>query len=96
MGALISEPLVNSFVVGVFYDSPGVANATSATAGTPGSFGPPGCETPGNLAAMAGVTAVPATAWTAGQYVATKTADVHWSGTAWVSGRLLEDEGGTP
>lgn len=65
--------------------------ATGATAGTPGSFTPAGCETPANLAAMTGITASPATAWTTGQYVQTATAgapgEATWSGTAWVGGR---------
>jgi hypothetical protein len=85
--ATIDSPLVNQFVVGVFYDSPGIANSTGATAGSPGTFTPPGSERPANLAGMTGITATPATAWTVGQYVATQTADVHWSGTAWVAGR---------
>ena len=86
-GTVINEPLVNSFVVGVFYDNPGTANATGATAGTPGSFTPPGSEAPSNLAGMAGVTASPGTAWTVGQYVATRSQDVFWNGTAWAAGR---------
>jgi len=64
----------------------GVA-ATGATAGAPGYFTPSGATTPANLAALTGLTASPATAWTAGQYVVT--ADLlaaHWSGSAWVAG----------
>lgn len=96
MATPISEPLLNDFVVGVFYDSPGIPNATSATAGAPGTFQPSGCDVPANLAGMAGVTAIPATAWTTGQYVATRTADVHWTGTAWAAGRTLEAQQAPP
>ena len=94
-GDLISDPLVNSFVVGVYYDAPNIANATGATAGSPGVFTPPASETPPNLAAMAGLTANPATAWTVGQYVRTETADVYWNGTAWASGRATATGGVT-
>jgi len=64
----------------------GVA-ATGATAGIPGYFTPSGATTPANLAALTGLTANTATAWTTGQYVVT--ADLlaaHWSGSAWVAG----------
>jgi hypothetical protein len=61
--------------------------ATGATAGTPGNFTPAGCFTPANLAAMAGLNAVPALAWSTGQYVQPADgSDAHWSGTAWVVG----------
>ena len=61
--------------------------ATGATAGAPGFFTPSGATTPANLAALTGLTASPATAWTTGQYVVT--ADLlaaNWSGSAWVAG----------
>lgn len=64
----------------------GVA-ATGATAGTPGYFTPSGATTPANLAALAGLTASPASNWTTGQYVIT--ADLlsaNWNGTTWVAG----------
>jgi len=61
--------------------------ATGATAGSPGSFTPAGCETPANLAGLAGVVASPATAWTTGQHVITAdTQHNHWSGSAWAAG----------
>jgi hypothetical protein len=61
--------------------------ATSAVAGTPGHFLPAGSDPPANLAAMTGITASPATAWTTGQYVALADAShANWSGTAWVAG----------
>lgn len=62
--------------------------ATGAVAGTPGSYTPAGAAAPANLAALASVTAVPATAWTTGQYVVLGDAsEAHWSSTAWVVGR---------
>jgi hypothetical protein len=66
----------------------GTVAATSAVAGSPGYYTPSGANAPANLAALTGVTASPATAWTTGQYVIT--ADLlaaHWSGSAWVAGK---------
>jgi hypothetical protein len=66
----------------------GAVTATGATAGAPGFYTPSGAGVPANLAALTGVTASPATAWTVGQYVIT--ADLlanHWSGSAWVAGK---------
>jgi hypothetical protein len=66
----------------------GAVTATGSTAGAPGFFTPSGATTPANLAALTGITASPATAWTTGQYVIT--ADLlaaHWSGSAWVAGK---------
>lgn len=63
--------------------------ATGATAGTPGSWTPAGCEVPADLAAVqaASITASPATAWTTGQSVQTAdAADCHWDGSAWATG----------
>lgn len=61
--------------------------ATGATAGIPGTFTPAGCATPKSFAALTGIVATPATAWTAGQYVTTlDLLRAHWSGTAWVKG----------
>jgi len=61
--------------------------ATGATAGIPGSFTPAGATAPANQAAMTGITANPATAWTSGQYVATGDAQpCYWNGTAWIGG----------
>ena len=65
----------------------GSVTATGATAGAPGYFTPTGATTPANLAALSGITASPATAWTTGQYVVT--ADLlaaNWTGSAWVAG----------
>jgi hypothetical protein len=61
--------------------------ATGATAGTPGTFTPAGATHPANLAAMTGLTASPATAWTTGQSVKpADNSDAHWTGTAWAAG----------
>lgn len=62
--------------------------ATSATAGKPGTFGPPGATVPANLAAMSGITAIPTTKWLTDEYV--NTADnspTYWSGSAWTLGK---------
>jgi hypothetical protein len=65
-----------------------IAAATGATAGSPGSFTPAGSGAPANLAGATGVTASPATAWTAGQYVVLGDAsEAHWNATTWVAGR---------
>jgi hypothetical protein len=66
----------------------GVVAATGATAGQPGYFTPSGATVPANLAALTGLTAAPATAWTTGQYVIT--ADLlaaHWGGSSWLAGK---------
>lgn len=72
-----------------------VIPSTTATAGIPGTWGPPDSTPPADVAALiAGdpvtVTASPTTSWTVGQYVQTQAAGVggraHWNGTAWVSG----------
>lgn len=72
-----------------------VVPSTSATAGIPGGWLPAGSQPPASVAALiAGtpnvVTAVPATAWTTGQYVQTRTVgapgQANWNGTAWVAG----------
>jgi len=66
----------------------GAVTATGASAGAPGYFTPTGASVPANLAALTGITAAPATAWSVGTYVIT--ADLlaaHWSGSAWVAGK---------
>jgi len=68
--------------------SSGAIAATGATAGAPGFYTPQGATVPATLAALTGITASPATAWTTGQYVIT--ADLlaaHWSVSAWVVGK---------
>ncbi len=68
-------------------------NATGALAGIPGSFVPAGGTPPATFtqANTWVVTATPATAWTAGQYVQGSTAgatgEMNWTGTTWATGR---------
>ena len=66
----------------------GLVTATGAQAGAPGYYTPSGATVPANLAALTGLAASPASAWTVGQYVIT--ADLlaaHWTGTAWAAGK---------
>lgn len=69
--------------------------ASGATAGIPGTWTPAGAEPPADLQSLINgnpvtVTASPATAWTTGQYVQTRTAGAAgratWTGTTWVGG----------
>jgi hypothetical protein len=63
--------------------------ATGATAGTPGTWTPAGATPPKTVAELVGgaVVANPATAWTAGQYVATQDdGRAYWDAAAWVAG----------
>jgi hypothetical protein len=65
--------------------------ATGATAGTPGTFTPPGSTPPANVAGMSGLTASPTSPWTVGQYVQTGTAgaagQAFWTGSSWAAGQ---------
>ena len=62
--------------------------ATTATAGTPGTFGPSGSVAPYAASGLANVTASPATAWSTGQYVRlANNEEFHWSGSSWETGR---------
>jgi hypothetical protein len=62
--------------------------AEVAQAGDPGSFTPSSYATPANLAALAGVTASPTTAWTGGQHVVLGNGNkAHWDGAAWQAGK---------
>lgn len=64
----------------------GVA-ATSAVAGTPGTYNPANSYGGRNAGDMVGITASPTTAWTSGQYVPARDGSkVHWTGTAWAAG----------
>jgi hypothetical protein len=71
---------------------PPVIPATGATAGTPGTWTPPGSTPPASSsgATSAGIVATPLTAWTTGQYVqgtlAGAAGRMCWTGTAWVGG----------
>lgn len=71
---------------------PGFSNngpmATGATAGTPGTFTPAGCDSPDKLAEMVSLTATPTTPWTTGQYVLLGDGTfAHWVGTIWGAGK---------
>lgn len=69
-------------------DPPPDVPATGAVAGSPGTFTPVGSTPPADFAGMAGLSAVPATAWTTGQYVvAGDASESFWNGTAWATGR---------
>lgn len=62
---------------------------TSATAGTPGTWGPVDSYAPETLALLTsgGVTASPSTAWTTGQHVVLGDGShANWNGTAWEAG----------
>jgi hypothetical protein len=80
------EPWGDSFANGATYP------ATTGYAGTPGSFGPSGCTTPANAAAVATLVASPQTAWTTGQHCQSATAGLtgraYWNATAWVTGAV--------
>lgn len=61
--------------------------ATSAVAGTPGSYLPTNSYAPANLAGATGLTASPTTDWTIGQHVVLRDgSNMNWNGTAWVAG----------
>jgi len=61
--------------------------ATSAIAGTPGSYSPANSYGRESVATATGLTASPATSWTTGQYVRNRDGSLmHWSGTAWTAG----------
>jgi hypothetical protein len=70
-----------------------VPTASGATAGTPGTWTPPGTDAPASVAELqsSGITASPATLWTEGQYVQTTTSgaagQAYWSGSAWTGGK---------
>lgn len=93
MGADIDCSLEAPKVTGDFkaagdWAVPGEVLATGAGPGTGnGTFTPTGATPPSNFAALTGVTATPATNWTAGQFI--QLADgtrAHWNGTIWVAG----------
>jgi hypothetical protein len=60
---------------------------TGATAGEPGVFTPAGALTPQHFADLSGITASPATAWTAGEFVLLGDGShAYWNSTAWTVG----------
>jgi hypothetical protein len=85
----MSAPKVTgSFKAAGAWSVPGQVLATSAAPGTGnGTFTPAGATPPANLAALSAVTAVPATNWTAGQFIGLADGSkANWNGTAWVAG----------
>ncbi len=85
----VGNATTNRVILG--QEAAGPVAATGATAGTPGTWTPAGSTPPANAAAATSVAATPGTAWTTGQYVQGATAgtggEMHWSGSAWVSGK---------
>ena len=62
---------------------------TTATAGTPGTWGPVGAYAEDDLAALQAstVTASPTSAWTTGQHMVLEDGShAHWDGDSWVAG----------
>jgi len=93
MGADIDCSMNAPKVTGTFkaagsWTVPGAVVATGAGPGTGnGSYTPAGATPPANLAALAGVTATPATAWTVGQFIVLADGTkAHWTGSAWAAG----------
>jgi hypothetical protein len=73
------EAQENSFALGV--------PATSAVAGTPGTYLPANSYAPASLATIGSLTASPTTDWTVGQHVVLRDgSSANWNGTAWVAG----------
>lgn len=85
----MSAPKVSAdFKAAGSWQVPGMVTATGAGPGTGnGSFTPAGATPPANFAALSGVTASPATNWTAGQFIVLGDGSrAYWNGTAWVVG----------
>lgn len=91
--SIIDQPYQDSYPPSLWTGP--VVPATGATAGIPGTWTPPGSTAPASVSALqAGtpnvVTASPATAWTSGQFVQTRTTGAAgratWTGSAWVGG----------
>lgn len=85
----LNAPKVSAeFKAGGAWSVPGMVLATGAGPGTGnGTFTPANATPPANLAALATVTASPATNWTAGQFIQLGDGTrAYWNGTAWVVG----------
>jgi len=80
--------VTGDFKAAASWTVPGQVLATSAAPGTGnGTFTPAGATPPANLAALSGVTAVPATNWTTGQFIGLADGTkANWNGTTWVAG----------
>lgn len=73
-------------IVNVVWRDP--VKPAEATAGKPGTFGPPGAYIPRNLAAMEGITAKPATAWKTDEHVVLRDkSTAWWNGSGWMGGK---------
>jgi len=80
---IVPPPLPSDGLVPL--DDPADPDATTATAGTPGTFN--GVR-PADLASVGSLTASPATAWTTGQYVILGDGSyANWTSTAWEAGK---------
>jgi hypothetical protein len=89
-GTTIAPPSPSSITLTITSST----KVTSATAGTPGAWAPVGNTLPANFAALdaavPAITAAPATAWVAGQYVVLgDLSEASWNGTDWVVGRAV-------
>lgn len=61
--------------------------ATTAVAGSPGTYSPAGSYGPASFATIGALTASPATNWTSGQYITLRDGTfANWNGTAWAAG----------
>ena len=87
---------IDECLVGPVPTGAAVTFANTGTAGTPGTFTPGGSQAPASVTALqegtpVDVTPSPATAWTTGQRVQTRTAgtkgEAYWNGTQWLPGR---------
>jgi hypothetical protein len=71
----------------------GAGPATGADAGAPGLWTPANSEAPADVATLqaSSIVANPATAWTTGDYMQTKTSgtagEAYWDGTNWTAGK---------
>jgi hypothetical protein len=86
--SLNSPKVTGTFKAAGSWQVPGAVVATGAGPGTGnGTFTPAGASAPRNLAALSGVTASPATAWSTGQrIVLADGSTAYWNGTGWVAG----------
>jgi hypothetical protein len=86
--SMSAPKITGNFKAAGAWTAPGQVLATGAGPGTGlGTFTPAGATPPQNFAALSGVTANPATAWTTGQYIQLGDGSrANWSGTAWAVG----------
>ena len=86
--SLQAPKVTGTFKAAASWTTPGSVVATGAGPGTGnGTYTPAGATPPANLAALSGVTASPATAWTVGQFIVLADGTkAHWTSTAWAAG----------